>query len=153
MAALVIVVWPYICRHHFKVLSCMLSPQSLPTLPQFSQKFIIHKSSFSEGWFIVRRTPVPSTFMTSFRHFSISVPAKYSRLHHEGFQLQFVKTRRKATRDFNTLTHSHMFYPSMTKPTRVSSSSATLIDFSWSSNLPSYYSSGIIHTSTSDHFR
>ena len=44
-----------------------------------------------------------------------------------------------------------MYFPTITKPTRVTDASATLIDHMWINRI-NYYSSGILYTNISDHF-
>lgn len=46
------------------------------------------------------------------------------------------------------LLYSFMFYPTIIKPTRVTKTSATIIDHIWTNNLEAYQSSGI---NISDH--
>jgi len=45
-----------------------------------------------------------------------------------------------------------MFYNCVTKPTRVSNTSATLLDHIWTNNLSNLLESNIIYARTSDHF-
>ena len=52
--------------------------------------------------------------------------------------------------NFTDLLYSHMYYPTITRPTRVTNVSATLIDHIWTNDL-NYFTSGIIYTSVSDH--
>jgi len=68
------------------------------------------------------------------------------------FNLNLLKYDENPVHDLITLLYSHMFYPTITKPTRVTNTSATLIDQIWHNNLQTYYSSGIIYTTISDHF-
>ncbi|XP_069970021.1 uncharacterized protein [Penaeus vannamei] len=68
------------------------------------------------------------------------------------FNHNLLRFENRSVHDFITLMYSHMFYPTITKPTRVSATSATLIDHIWSNNLESYHSSGIIYSNISDHF-
>jgi len=68
------------------------------------------------------------------------------------FNHNLLRFENRSVHDFVTLMYSHMFYPTITKPTRVSATSATLIDHIWSNNLESYHSSGIIYSNISDHF-
>ena len=53
--------------------------------------------------------------------------------------------------DFTNLLFSWSFFPTITKPTRVTTSSATLIDHIWS-NDDNFLTSGIFHHTLSDHF-
>ena len=53
--------------------------------------------------------------------------------------------------DFINLLYSY-FFPTINKPTRVTSTSASLIDNIWTSNLHNHQVSGIHYTSISDHF-
>lgn len=55
-------------------------------------------------------------------------------------------------KDFTSLLFSNFYFPVITKPTRVTSNSATLIDHLWTNNLCNYETSGIIYCQISDHF-
>ena len=50
------------------------------------------------------------------------------------------------------LFYSYYYYPTITKPTRVTPTTATLIDHIWTNNMENYETSGIIYTTISDHF-
>lgn len=54
--------------------------------------------------------------------------------------------------NYINLFFSHMFFPTITKPTRVTKTCASLLDHVWTNDLQNYQSSGIIFTSISDHF-
>ena len=51
----------------------------------------------------------------------------------------------------NIITHG--YFPVITKPTRICSSTATLIDHIYTNNISSTHHSGIIITDVADHFR
>ena len=55
--------------------------------------------------------------------------------------------------DFINLLYSYYFFPTINKPTKVTSTSASLIDNIWTSNLHNHQVSGIHYTSISDNFR
>lgn len=54
--------------------------------------------------------------------------------------------------DLLNLFYSHLFFPVVNKPTRVTKYSASLIDHIWTSESGNYLYSGIFYTSISDHF-
>ena len=56
------------------------------------------------------------------------------------------------TEDYLDSLFSHGFVPTITKPTRIGRSSATLIDHIYTNNISSYTLSGIIITDVADHF-
>ncbi|XP_028407966.1 uncharacterized protein LOC114530582 [Dendronephthya gigantea] len=55
------------------------------------------------------------------------------------------------TGEFLDIMYSNMFFPSITRPTRITSNSATLIDNIFTNNLDSYSFSGLLFTDISDH--
>ena len=67
------------------------------------------------------------------------------------FNINLLKDEKKAN-DLINLLYSHNFFPTITKPTRVTKHSASLIDHIWSNNLQNLEASGILYTSLSDHF-
>lgn len=67
------------------------------------------------------------------------------------FNVNLLKNDNKAY-DLINLLFSHYFFPTITKPTRVTATSASLIDHIWTSNLQNHQVSGIYYTSISDHF-
>lgn len=54
--------------------------------------------------------------------------------------------------DLTNLFFSHSYFPTITKPTRVTESSATLIDHIWTNDFCNYQCSGVVYTQISDHF-
>lgn len=54
--------------------------------------------------------------------------------------------------DFTHLLYSYLFFPTITKPTRINRTSASIIDHIWTNNMKNYVGSGIIYTQISDHF-
>ena len=58
----------------------------------------------------------------------------------------------KPVSDMITLFHSYFYYCTITHPTRVTTTTATLIDHIWTNNLPENLSNGIVHCQISDHF-
>ena len=67
------------------------------------------------------------------------------------FNINLLRNENKVD-DLVNLLFSYNFFPTITKPTRVTSHSATLIDHIWSNNLPNLEISGIFYSSISDHF-
>ena len=55
--------------------------------------------------------------------------------------------------NFLNLLYLYYFFPTINKPTKVTSTSASLIDNIWISNLHNHQVSGIHYTSISDNFR
>lgn len=60
--------------------------------------------------------------------------------------------RVKNVAEFININYSKHFHNTITKPTRVTSTSATLIDHIWSNNIKENVFNGIIYDTTSDHF-
>ena len=58
----------------------------------------------------------------------------------------------KNMQELVNLFYCNLFFPTITKPTRVTRSSATLIDHMWTNDMQNYITSGIIYSSISDHF-
>ena len=54
--------------------------------------------------------------------------------------------------EFINLSYAKSFFNSITKPTRVTSTSATLIDHIWTNNMRENIFNGILYDMTSDHF-
>lgn len=54
--------------------------------------------------------------------------------------------------DFTNLLYSYLYFPTITKPTRINRTSASIIDHIWTNNTKNYVGSGIIYTQISDHF-
>lgn len=55
-------------------------------------------------------------------------------------------------KDFVNMLYTYYIFPVITKPTRVTSTSATLIDHIWTNNFHTPSTNGIIYTTLSDHF-
>lgn len=54
--------------------------------------------------------------------------------------------------NYTTLFQSYNFFQTVTKPTRVTDTSATLIDHFWTNDIHNYVKSGILYMTISDHF-
>lgn len=94
-----------------------------------------------------------SLFLESFTEIIMCVterPKSYCYLMGD-FNLNLFKCNDKPTHDFMTLFYSFMFYPTIIKSTRVTKTTATIIDHIWTNNLEAYQSSGIIYSNISDH--
>ena len=57
-----------------------------------------------------------------------------------------------AVADFMNICHSKLFFNTINKPTRVTATSATLIDHIWSNDINGIVDNGIIYSKVSDHF-
>ena len=69
------------------------------------------------------------------------------------FNIDLLKFRSHCkTSDYLDNIFSHGFIPTITKPTRVTKNSATLIDHIYSNNISTSTTSGIIITDVADHF-
>lgn len=58
----------------------------------------------------------------------------------------------KHTKQLANLFYCNLFFPTITKPTRVTKLSATLIDHVWTNDMHNYMTSGVLYSSISDHF-
>lgn len=67
------------------------------------------------------------------------------------YNINLLKTNDNLT-NFTNLFYSYGLFQTITKPTRVTHRSATLIDHIWTNNANNYIKSGILYTSISDHF-
>ena len=69
------------------------------------------------------------------------------------FNLDLLKNNvNNEVKDLIAIFNSNFFFNSITKPTRVSNTSATIIDHIWTNNFKSIQHSGIIYDTISDHF-
>ena len=68
------------------------------------------------------------------------------------FNLNLLKHYENNVSDFINLMYSYLFIPLIIKPTRVTQTSASIIDHIWTNDLQNYQTSGIIFASISDHF-
>ena len=68
------------------------------------------------------------------------------------FNLNLHKHKETNVVNIINIFYSHSFFPTITEPTRVTKTSASIIDHLWINNLHNYQSRGIIYTSISDHF-
>ena len=66
--------------------------------------------------------------------------------------INIVNSNNCSVRNFLNICYSHSFFPTINKQTRVTYTTASLTDHNWTNNLADYLSSGLIHTSISDHF-
>lgn len=67
------------------------------------------------------------------------------------FNLDLLKCNENVS-DFINLMHSFSLFPSITKPTRVTNNTATLIDHIWSTQIEYNINNYVIQTDISDHF-
>ena len=68
------------------------------------------------------------------------------------FNINILNENHQATNDFINLMNSNCLYPVISKPTRVTPTTATLIDNIFTNNLEFNMNSGILYTDLSDHF-
>ena len=68
------------------------------------------------------------------------------------FNINLLNNTNTMVKEFHNLFYSNSFFPTITKPTRVTKSTASLIDNIWSNNFDEYKCSGIIYSTISDHF-
>lgn len=68
------------------------------------------------------------------------------------FNINLINHKENNVCNFANLLYSHSFFPTITKPTRVTETSATVIDHNWINNIENYRESGVIYTDISDHF-
>ena len=68
------------------------------------------------------------------------------------FNLNLFKCNDNNVSDYVNLMYSFSLFPFITKPTRITSTSATLIDHMWSTQLAENVGNFIIQTDISDHF-
>ena len=66
--------------------------------------------------------------------------------------LNLLKNNANNVSDFINLMYTHSFFLTITKPTRVTRTSVSIIDHIWTNDLNNYKVSGIIHIMISDHF-
>lgn len=123
-------------------------------LPHIQSLFIQVTQPYSFIVGIIYRPP-----NSSLDEFSMSIEFICDILVHEkqpcyimgDFNIDLLKDDSK-TLDFINLLYSYHFFPTITKPTRVTSTTASLIDHVWTNNLQNHKISGIYHISISDHF-
>jgi len=68
------------------------------------------------------------------------------------FNINLLNSAMPASRNLSNLFHENMFYNCITKPTRVTDSSATLLDHIWTNDLAHNLDNTIIYSHISDHF-
>ena len=68
------------------------------------------------------------------------------------FNLNLLRCNENYVGDFINLLYSYLLLPTITKPTRVTSISASIIDHIWTNDPKNYQTSDIIYTLVSDHF-
>lgn len=66
--------------------------------------------------------------------------------------VNLLKQNDNSVNELLNLFYTYSYFPVITKPTRVTSTSASLIDHIWTNDLNNYQASGIMYTSISDHF-
>ena len=68
------------------------------------------------------------------------------------FNINLLKCNDNNVCDFTNLLYAHLFFPTITKPIRITKTSASVIDHIWTNGLHNYQTSGIIYSVLSDHF-
>ena len=68
------------------------------------------------------------------------------------FNLDLFRNNENSINDFINLMYSYALFPLITKPSRITETTATLIDHIWTSQLESNVGNYIIHSDISDHF-
>ena len=97
---------------------------------------------------------------TSVTEFNISISPVLSTISFENklsyimgdFNINIINEDHQATSDFINLMNSNSLYPVISKPTRVTPTTATLIDNIFSNNLEFNMNSGILYADLTDHF-
>ena len=68
------------------------------------------------------------------------------------FNINILNHNDNNVQNFVNIFHSYSFFSTISKPTRVTNNSATIIDHIWTNNMDNYQTSGIFFNSISDHF-
>ena len=93
-------------------------------------------------------------FLNTFNEILVSAyNRKYSSIYVFGdFNVDILKSNDSSIFDFINLMFSFSLFPLITKPTRITDTTATLIDHIWASHIDSNISNFIIQTDNSDHY-
>lgn len=89
--------------------------------------------------------------MTILLNYPVIAKAKYSAVLGD-FNIDLLDSLKSATRTFLNMMHAHFYSPTIDKPTRVTETSATLIDNFFVNNLKIDRSTGILYSDISDHY-
>ena len=136
------------------VYSCHTRPDLIFKDECIESLFVQLADDFLVGVVYRRPNTNPKEFLDKFQNILIILKAERKRCYVMGdFNLDLLKWDTSVpVNDLIAICHSKMFLNTISKPTRVTDTSATLIDHIWSNDSLQNIKNGILYTNISDHF-